>query len=46
MNVGDLPQDGTVERDEGKMMKEDMPQDYFFVWKKAWEIKTNCVWGV
>lgn len=44
MNVGDLLQDGTAERDEGRMMKEDMPQDYFFVWKKHEKLRqTVCV---
>ncbi len=33
MTVGDLHQDGTAGRDEGRMMKEDTRQDYFFAWK-------------
>ncbi len=34
MTAGDLHQAGPAERDEGRMMKEDKPQDYFSAWIK------------
>lgn len=46
MTAGDLHPDGTTGRDEEMMMKEDMPQDYFFAFKEYMGNCKKCSIGV